>query len=379
MQNYQFQYHYNINPTSSLPPHHFPYQSWPPKLPSVSFYGPPSYLTVTSSNEEEEAALLFVISAVIFSIWGAFLGGASVNSRWLPNRWDWSDPNTSVGILSGAVNGLLLPYGFFYCNATIREQGTVWVAAEGAYLGAAMVNRLWNPTQGKGWNWASPVTYNGAFQGMQTALWLIDATSSIIAFTDEAGLEGPTRKAFIASTYGVGSGIAYHYISQYHDGNYSFLKWDRVNEPGTLFAVVDGIETGTRLPVGFAEIGRDLANRTSNTIFGRDGTFKDVDPWSIFGAGFMSFLYASEENKTFDFTKWDWSSFSTLEAILNGIVYGKDLPEMVMDVKKAFREKKGNSNMDWWSTGSNGFSQNFWRQKMLTRKQGLVWLFDLLL
>lgn len=352
---YLFGYQYQIQPSDyahkSPPPWQSPWSSETfTHHPSIPLFLPPSSPAVTSVKSGEELAIIFVISALVFSIVGAYLGGAAVNSPyWLPINWNWNDPNTPVGIVSGAVGGILLPYGFFYSNATIGEVHTKRLALQGAYLGAAMVNRQWNPSpsfSSPGWDLTNPSTYYGAFEGMQTSLWFIDATSSITAFADENNLEGGPRGAFVGGTYGVGAAIAYHYVSQYHDGNYRFVEWDRVREPGTTFAILDGIETGTRLPVGFAEIGIELANRTTGSWIKGRPFFKGLNPWSFFGAGFMAFIYASEENKTFNVLDWDWWAFSTLEAILNGIVYGKDLPEMVEDVKKAFNLNNSGNKED---------------------------------
>lgn len=315
-------------------------------------------------NQFDTVLAGFLLLSAGTGLAGAHLGAAAGNDNWDSRAWNYTSQDTKVGIVVGGANGVFLPLAYFYVVDLIGVRATLLMGLLGAYLSGAAANESWNVDR---WNDTSPVTYNAIYEGLQNGIWFVEAIYTIHRFAIDYNIAGVPLVAFYILTYGTGSAITYHYLAQFHGGNYNFLQWNRTHEPGAYYRLMLALDPGTRLPTGFAEVALegerafqeivDNVKRDDNTltidqsVLQTINDIKNRNRGAILWAWLYAYVFMADENQSLDWTQWDYSRFSTSEQFLNGIYYGKDLPIMLGDVFRSLRQPGGSINDDSSSGG----------------------------
>ncbi len=85
---------------------------WTSTDPKDQDWNPYSYCGLNPINRiDPNGEFWNVLGSIIGAAAGAYLGGAISNGSLNPGKWDWDNPNTLMGVFSGALSGGMMGYG----------------------------------------------------------------------------------------------------------------------------------------------------------------------------------------------------------------------------------------------------------------------------
>ena len=304
----------------------------------------------------------FLIATILSVLIGAYLGGATANNKWNPVQWDYKSEKTWLGMTGGAITGFFIPEFAVASAGQFGISFTAGAALSGAYVSTAASNKDFNPAN---WNWTTPSTYNGIFEGISTGLGILGGLGMA---TKDAQKLGTIGKISIATTtVSTAIGFAYGKGVAANNRQWDPSKWDWTS-PVTYNALLEGFDTGIGLPTDVANIGRGTfklvkknLKQWAKLLSVMDNVkmkkFKPVlasvakGPVGKTATGILiGYLMASKENENFDPKGWDSTSFNTYEGFLNGLFLGLGARKMLKTplrklgnvgdkLKKSFKSK----------------------------------------
>jgi hypothetical protein len=146
--------------------------------------------------------------------------------------------------LSQLQGGATLPYSAVALGVS-GSLVAAGVGLGGAYIGGVAANQKFNPIE---WNWKSPQTYGGLFNGFTAGFGIV---KGVVGISESLGrssiaLIASNSKTFTALAVTGAVGYGYYEAVQVNDGNAWFWEWNwsEENMSQTVGAMFGGISMG---------------------------------------------------------------------------------------------------------------------------------------
>lgn len=118
--------------------------------------------------------------------------------------------------------GALVPGTLVAVSGAIGVTSTFLVGITGGYIGASFANKNLNPTK---WDWESPSTYAGFFDGFTAATGTVNGIVQINTLVGTFSNE-LLKTAFLPATIAGAAAVGYYSASQANQGNLKFWEWE---------------------------------------------------------------------------------------------------------------------------------------------------------
>lgn len=241
--------------------------------------------------------------------------------------------------------GFTLPFGVSaaFAAGTATFVGTMAVGVGGAYITTSYANRNLNP--GK-WDWKSPVTFNGLFEGFSAGVGIFGGVNSIYTASPSA-LNSVLRYTVVPTAVGVGVGYAYYQGVRTNNGSFAFWKWDYDEETmadhlGAMFAGF-----GTVVSVGSLIQNRQALAKSAKKVMNKVQKLKHVlrqSPKVVVKAvtgtalGVVA-VSGADKFSEIDFENFKFNKLSTYENFIGGFLSGWNLVSDASELQDVFTSR----------------------------------------
>ncbi|XP_062543381.1 uncharacterized protein LOC134210946 [Armigeres subalbatus] len=309
--------------------------------PKGQYFSPYKYAgnsPISMIDPDGQFAWFLIPLIIVLGITGAYLGGAAANRNWNPAKWNWKSGHTWLGIIGGGIGGALLPVGFGASVSVFAAAGLSTITATiatsalgvaGAYISMAASNNEWDITK---WDFASPETWNAAFQGFAIGSGAVGGFKMAHNFYLKLTPNG--KKLFIVGSmlYGSGTFVMNGFVSGWDfkkPGVYSGL-FDALAAAPDMSMFLGGTGKGLKMfTKDISKVMKFLAKNRKSISQALEIVKSMEEFWrmmQLVGAvpvvamSIYAMGSAVNDNKI-----WDMTSIGTYQAMINGLLTGSQL------------------------------------------------------